>query len=241
MNIETFDYDVDLLATMLWEYDEALILKSLITQKQAWYTANQTVFFENFETYIFSVLSIDNTQLDTLQALGYPIAFALMVWSIILNIPLQKGQPSPPPNTPIFGFDWRNPAWTENLNYYYANFSNGGTQPILTLDQQQLLLRLRYFDLTTRGDIPDINKFVQYAFTGVTGFSGKVYALDTYLMIISYIFTGSLSRTLQFILEEYDILPRPAGVGVHIFSNIDMIWGFGPYYQNFSHGSYIED
>lgn len=233
-NIQQFDYSVNLSPAIIWQYNAATVLQSIIAQKQTFYTLNQQSFWEYFQTHIFGVLNIPPAQLTSQDAFG------LLLWSIILGQPLQIGNTVDyPSNKPIFGFNWQNSSWVQNLNYFRANYTNGGTFPILTLDQEQLLLRLRYFDLTTRGDVLDINRALNDYFPGVNGFTGSVYVLDGLNMTIFYIFTGGLSGTLNYILRTFDILPRPAGVNVIIYSNIYKVFGFGPYNQNFGNGCFI--
>lgn len=233
MNIQQFNYFIDMTFAILWQYDGTYALKTLINSKQVWYSNNQSVFWNFWQNHVFSVLSIAP------QSLTQEDAFGLSVWSYILNVPLEPLIPPEPLNKPTFGFNWQNAAWTGNLNFYYANFSNGGSQIGIPLDQQQLILRLRYFNLITRGDVLSINKFLNYVFPGVAGFSGSVYVLDNGKMEMIYVFTGALSDTLKDLLLEYDALPRPAGVDVKIWSNITKIFGFGSFNQNFEHGSFI--
>ena len=78
MNIEKFDYSTNLTAVILWQYNEATNLLSLINQKQAWYDINQTQFWENWFNQVF-YLGADNNQISF---------FGLAVWSIILDVPL---------------------------------------------------------------------------------------------------------------------------------------------------------
>lgn len=78
MNIEKFDYSVDLTAVILWQYNEAVNLLSLINQKQEWYNTNQTEFWQNWFNQVF-YLGADNNQMSF---------FGLAVWSIILDVPL---------------------------------------------------------------------------------------------------------------------------------------------------------
>ena len=52
MNIQQFDYSVDVLNVVLWQYNEAKNLLSLLNDKQAWLDVNQTAFWENWYNLI---------------------------------------------------------------------------------------------------------------------------------------------------------------------------------------------
>jgi hypothetical protein len=236
MNIEKFDYTVNLSPALLWQYNNAEVLTSLLGQKNAWYTAEHSEFWDNFQTNIFGVLNVPNEFLNYEQH-----QFGLVVWSIILNVALEFAVPTPPPTSPIFGFNWQ-AGWQQNLNYFYANFDPDFYPFTLTLSQQQLILKLKYFTLTMRPNAPAINKFLNQVFQGVDGFNGGlIYLLDPGTMIITYVFSIGISPTLKRILTQYDALPRPAGVGVLFLENTAEIFGFGPFQQNFGHGCYIID
>ena len=72
--IQEFDYSVDLLKAILWQYNESPNLLSLVTQKQEWYTQNQSEFWSDWYTNVFNLQTAN--------------LFGLAVWSIILNVPL---------------------------------------------------------------------------------------------------------------------------------------------------------
>jgi len=133
-----------------------------------------------------------------------------------------------------------------------GNFSTKGTIITLTEEEQRFLLRLRYFQLTTRGDITDINTFLNYLInTSNIGYTGTLYVLDGLNMSITYVLTGVNfpSYLLQAILT-LDIFPRPAGVGLKVHINYGKQFGFNafdPAYpdyentnQNFGNGNFLE-
>jgi hypothetical protein len=227
--IQEFDYAIDLMQSLLWQYDNATNLLALVRAKQDWYTENQEQFWTDWYNQVFYLFN--------------PVAppdfnaftdFGCAVWSIILGMPLQIETPVPPPNETKWGFGSLNPNW------YFANFQPSGTPFQLSLPEKILILKLRYFQLTTRGAIPEVNQFLQKVFDEYGAYTGKVYALDGLNMTMRYIFTGPLSRPVQYILEHYDILPRPAGVRMRIIINPSTVWGFGPHNQNFGNGTFIQ-
>ena len=211
--IREFDFSVDLLQNILWQYDATHNLRGLVEQKEAWYTANQTVFWEDWVTDVFDL----NTAND----------FGLSVWAVILGVPLVV-VPDPDPGKIAFGFGIER-----------ANFNNGNFAPTadgfgLTTEQKRLVLKLRYFQLITRGAAPEVNAFMNYVFG-----PGEVYVADGLSMQIRYVFASEVPAALQLIFDNYDLLPRPAAVGVRVVSNDPLAgFGFGAYRKNFENGNF---
>ena len=75
MKIFNKDFIIDLQKTILWQYDKASKLRSLIDYKQAWYKRNVTDFIANFFVNIFNLKTAND--------------FGLSVWGRILNFPRQ--------------------------------------------------------------------------------------------------------------------------------------------------------
>lgn len=242
MNIQKFDYSVDLLQTILWQYNESTNLLSLLNQKQAWYNTNQSQFWTDWYNNVFNLITAN--------------AFGLSVWSYILNVPLYLNNPPEPSDKPVWGFNQYNPSFPtlENtyLNFGNSNFSAKNQVIALTLEEQRFLLRLRYFQLSNRGDVTDVNKFLNYLVTTSNiGYVGTIYMLDGLNMSITYVLTGTnFPPNLLQVITTLDIFPRPAGVGVKIHINYAKEFGFNafnpsyPSYintnQNFGHGNLIE-
>lgn len=211
MNIQTFDFSVDLLKVILWHYNDAEKLQSLLQQKQDWYTTNQTEFWQNWYKDVFDLRTAND--------------FGLSVWAIILEVPLIAQISPSDENQPAFGFE-------EN----YQNFENGNfvskttTTINLTTAQKRMILQLRYFQLVSNGTVPEINQFLKTLF-------GDAYVLDTYDMNYAiYVFNTEVDSNIQFILENFDILPRPAAVGYRTrFARKDL-FGFEEHYLNFENG-----
>lgn len=243
MKIQTFDYSVDLLQAILWQYNEAINLQSLLTQKQEWYNINQSDFWSNWYTNVFDLRTAN--------------FFGLSVWSYILKLPLFVPINPEPIDKPIWGFNAYDPTFPdlENtyLNFENGNFSTLGKVTTLTLEEQRFILRLRYFQLVSNGTIftqpeqlannlviPGINAFLDYLMsTSNLDPTGQIWALDGLDMTMTYVFTFSVSVNLRKILVAYDLLPRPAGVGIKYIMEPDLVWGFGPFNQNFGNGTFI--
>lgn len=213
--VQEFDFSVDLLKALLWQHDNAESLKILLQRKQEWYDVNQTDFWESWYTDVFN--------LDTANAFG------LAVWARILNVPLQV-QIEGDAGKAAFGFG------TNHLNFNNGNFARAksGDQP-LTLAQQRMVLKLRYFQLISRGAVPEINEWLASLF----GDQGSVFVVDPGDMTFAtYFFGFQPDSSLAFILEKYDLLPRPAGVGVKYQVQVKPSFGFGIHHLNFNNGNF---
>jgi hypothetical protein len=213
MRIQAIDYSVNLLQALLWQYNEALRLQSLLEQKQEWYNTEYSEFWENWYRDVFDLRTAND--------------FGLSVWAIILNIPLTITTNLTPSST-IWGFG----SFRKNFNR--GNFAPSTSGIKLTLAQKRLVLQLRYFQLVTRGAIPEINRFLNYVFADY----GKVYAQDGLDMTMNYVFTFQPPAQLRFVLESFDVLPRPAAVMVNYVVLIRETFGFGPFHKNFNRGNF---
>lgn len=213
--IQEFDFSVNLLKALLWEHNNADALTSLVSSKQAWYKTNQEDFWSSWFRDVFN--------LDTANAFG------LAVWARILNVPLAV-QVESSADKPAWGFG------TNHQNFNSGNFARAiAGEQNLTVEQRRLVLKLRYFQLTSRGAVPEINEFLKALF----GDQGNVYVIDSLDMTFAtYFFNFNPSSDLRFILEKYDLLPRPAGVGVRYVVQVKPSWGFGVNHLNFENGSF---
>lgn len=236
--IQAFDFSVDLLQALLWQYNEAPNLHALLQHKQEWYTVNQTEFWQDWFTDVFDLRTAND--------------FGLAVWAIILNARQFVYQP-PNLDRPIFGFGVPNTGFSDRFDdrfseggpqSFYKNFNNGnfGTSSGegingLTTEQSRLLLRLRYFSLVTRAAVPEINAFLSEVFADL----GKVVVVDNYDMTCTYAFLFALPSTLIYVFNNFDVLPRPAGVALNITTTPrDKVFGFGEHYANFNNGNFGE-
>lgn len=211
---QDFDASVNLLAAILWQYEDSERLKALAYAKQAWTTESQTNFWMGWYRDVFNV--------DTANAFG------LSIWGRILNIRL--GVDVAPQNKVAFGFG----AVHKNFNAP-SNFAvDSDRTQSLTVEQQRLVIKLRYFQLTSRGTIPEINRFLKIMFEA----DGGAFVIDAHDMTMIYQFNFTPSSQLTFILDEYDLLPRPGGVGVRWQTKMNPSFGFGQYNLNFNNGNF---
>lgn len=216
--IQQFDFSVDLLKALLWQYNNAPNLQELINEKQAWYELNQTEFWQNWLTDVFDLRTAND--------------FGLSVWSIILNQPLFINLN--PGATPSWGFG------AFHTNFSRGNFSNAtnqNNQLRLDTDTARRLLQLRYFQLTSSGTVPEVNRMLKYVF----GDLGLAFLNDNHDMTQFYTFMFPLSTELTFIFDNFDILPRPAGVGSRYEILAEEPWAFDETRQNFDNGNFSSD
>lgn len=212
-DIQLFDFSVDLLQAVLWQYNNAENLISLLQQKQDWYDENQQQFWQDWITNVFDLRTANQ--------------FGLTVWGIILGLQLWVNTP-PVISDPIFGFEGSGGV----------NFDNGilgtqnGSSLLLPVETQRRALQLRYLQLTSSGTVPEINRALKYIF----GDLGTAYLLDYGNMTQAYIFNFALPADLVYLFQNYDILPRPAGVQSTYVDATLVYFGFNNFNFNFDHG-----
>jgi hypothetical protein len=208
--IQQFDFSVDLLKAILWQYTNATNLQGLLAAKAAWYEANQSEFWEDWLVNIFDLRTANE--------------FGLGVWSVILGLPLFVNPPVD--EGPTFGFD----AQTG------FNFDNGvfGDQETydLPLETKRIALQLRYFQLVSSGTVPETNRMLAYVFK----VRGRAWLIDYHNMSQSYIFDFPVTYDLQYLFRNYDILPRPAGVSSTWIDATLTYFGFATGDYNFNNG-----
>lgn len=217
MNIQTFDFSVNLLKALLWQYNDAKNLQSLLEQKQDWYSSEFTEFWDEWYRDVFDL----NTCND----------FGASVWAIILGVQFTV-QVVPDKTRLSFGYG------VYHTNYFNGNYANSDNTSIpLNITQKRLVLKLRYYQLIARGTVPETNRFLKYIF----GDQGLVYVLDQYDMsYVVYVFLYQPDSQTAFVLDNYDLLPRPAGVGVQYVVISRQVFGYGPYNTNYFDGNYGE-
>lgn len=210
--VQAIDTSVDLLRSLLWQHDSAESLKKLVELKQQWYVENHSAFWDNWIVDVFNIKTANE--------------FGLLVWARILNIQLFVELELK--SEDVFGFG------VNNENFTNGNFDipNNGVQS-LSLEQKRLVIQLRYFQLTTRGAVTEINEFFADIFP-----EGPVYVDDNLDMTADYFFTFAPSSQLQFVFENYDLLPRPATVGINILVQVKDSFGFETPHLNFENGNF---
>jgi hypothetical protein len=214
-DVQEFDFSVGLLRAILWQYDDAPNLQGLLEQKQAWYDANQSEFWRRWLTDVFDLRTAND--------------FGLAVWSIILGQPTFISNGPSPATKPTWGF-----------GQYYMNFTRGnfstttGNTYQLPTAIARVVLQLRYFQLTSSGTVPEINRMLKFVFEPF----GPAYLLDGLDMTQEYFFGFLLPHDLQLALDTFDVLPRPAGVESSYSYAGRQYFGFGMNHANFTRGNF---
>lgn len=196
MRIQEFDYSIDLLPVSLWQYNDAVNLNALITNEQAFIDDANAQFWQDWYDNVFNLITADD--------------FGLSIWSIILDVPylVRLSQAS----KPIFGYN-QLPVVNDYVNYERGNYARGSSRIILSTEDQRIFLRIRYFQLISRGSIIDTNEFLNLLFDDPLGpYQGGAWVLDNLDMTMEYVFNTPISTGLLEALTVYDVLPRPAGV-----------------------------
>ena len=214
--IQQFSYNVDLLKALLWQYNDAVNLQALLEAKDTWYANNETAFWTDWYTNVFNLETAD--------------AFGLAVWSIILNQPLYVNGGTAAPQSGIFGLG----SYNQNLNNGNFGPQSGQTYQF-SLETSRLLLRLRYYQLTSSGTVPEINRMLKSLFSKY----GFVYLVDNHDMTQQYLFYFTIPSEILLMLTSFDVLPRPAGVQSIIQETTVVPFGLGSNNANFTNGNFF--
>lgn len=207
-----FEYEKEnIKSVILWQYEEAVRYKGIIDVIQKGYDRLQSDFWEKWYQDIFNI--------DTANDFG------LYIWSLILQTPVQFDFKSS--SKTAFGFE------TERKNFKSpTNFGNkNGGFVNFTTEQKRLIIRCRYFQITNKPTVDNINTFLKNNFWKD---DNRVYVMDNFEMEwITYSFFYQPNAFLDFLLNQANILPRPAGVGVKILIFSKTAFGFGENRKNF--------
>lgn len=212
--IQAFDYNVDLEKAILWQYEEAVRIRTLLTEKQGWYDAEQAAFWTDWQRDMFDLRTAN--------------AFGLAVWSIILGQPIIFQNVSNPAE-PTWGFG------TYHKNFDRGNFASGSETYTLSIETARVVLRLRYYKLTGSCCVPDINRALKDI---LAENYGPAWLVDNHDMTQTYVFGFALPSDMNYVFTYFDVLPRPAGVGSTFTTSVEDRFAFGPTRQNFGHGNF---
>lgn len=193
MKNQVFDFSVNVRQALLWQHNNAPVLQALMASKQTWYDDNHTTFWNDWYTDVFDLRTCN--------------LFGMTVWALILGVPLQIILDPGFTKKRIFGFG------PFSSNFYRSNFGNiAETVTPLTLEEQRIVLQLRYFQLISRCTALTTNRLLKRVFKSY----GNSYVRDNHNMSVTYFFRFDMSSGLRYVLQAYDILPRAAGVAVRI-------------------------
>lgn len=210
---QEFDFSVDLMRSILWQYEQAPRAVALARADQAWIDAHQSEFWQAWHRDVFDLDSANE--------------FGLSVWARILGVSLEIGEQRRVEE--VFGFG------VNNRNFGRGNFGRAqdGTAQ-LDAESARKLLKLRWFQLTMRPTVPNINQALAMVFG-----QGAAFVADPYDMTwVTFFFTAAPDYRLRRLLENTDILPRPSTVGARWVTQVRPSWGFGPNHLNFENGNF---
>lgn len=214
MNTQQFNLSIDLMQQLLWQHENKPNLQSLVSQKQAFYDTEHSTFWADWITNVFDLRTANQ--------------FGLSVWAQLLNVPIQFTISR---RNTIFGFG------IYRRNFGRGTFAANQIHPlgVLTLTEWRQLLQLRYWQLVSRGAIPETNKFYAFLFG-----NNQNMMLDYLNMEIRHYFNPPLSSNMIYNLTTLDILVRPAGVKRAIITPSVSVnaFGFGSSHKNFNRGNF---
>ena len=188
--IQAFDFSINLIKALLWQYNSALKLQSLLESKQTWYDANYEQFWNNWYDDVFNLQTANE--------------FGLSVWAIILQLPIVVESTLPAPSRPTFGFE----EYRRNFNR--GNFYSGKENiNILSLNDARIALLLRYYQITSRPTVTEINRVFSIVFADY----GPAWVEDNLDMTITFHYAFDISSQLLEIITGNDLFMRPSAVG----------------------------
>ncbi len=211
--IQQFNFDANVLQTLLWQYENAPNIEALLQAKQDVWDEDFADFWENFQTNIFDLKTAND--------------FGLSVWAIILGAPIVYNLSGA--GTEGWGFG----QYRKNFNN--GNFaSNSGIVYRLSTATARAILRLRYYQLTGTCTVPAINRMLTDVFEDY----GLAYIKDNHDMTQTYYFNFPLPTDLAFAFSNFDVLPRPAAVGSSYIVLTQAPWGFNSDASNFDNSNF---
>lgn len=214
MKTQEFDFSVDLMRSILWQYEGAPKMVALARAQQSFSDSRNGQFWKDWIRNVFDLTTAND--------------FGLAVWSRILDYPITLKSEKRITGA-VFGFG------ANHKNFENGNFGISEDQEtVLGTEEARKLLLLRWFKLTMRPTIPNINRALEIVFG-----PGQVYVVDSYDMtFVTYMFSQTPNYKLRDLLNRTDALPRPSTVGTRWIVQPRPAFGFGPHHLNFENGNF---
>lgn len=211
--VQYFDFSVNLMQAILWQYENAPKMVALAQAQQRYASSMSDEFWDAWRRDVFDLHTAND--------------FGLSVWARILDYPITISD-APRFTGAVWGFG------ANHFNFENGNFGIGSEREVaMTTEDARKLLKLRWFKLTMRPTVPNINAALNLVF-GV----GVATVSDGLDMTLEYFFSVPPSNTLRDMLNRTDALPRPAGVQVTWTVQVPPSWGFGVNHLNFENGNF---
>lgn len=220
LTIQDFDFSVDVLRVMLWQYNQADNLKAILQKKAKFYQEKQHDFWQKWLVDVFDLRTAND--------------FGLSVWAAILGVPIPYSEDEQDTH-PTFCFG-STTIIKNRKNFTHGNFSTRMSGFFrLAREQRRTLLRMRFFHLTTNATAVDINRFFSGFFTDNT-----LTVTDHLNMTISYVFSRKPEDGLLMALKQLDVIPRPSSVAINFHFLDIMSFGFGSFRLSFDRGNFYK-
>ena len=192
MITQEFDFSIDLMRFLFWEYDTSNV-KPLMESLQTEITNNNETFWNDWIVNVFDLETAND--------------FGVSVWAIILDLPiLLESDPAVAKIAFGFGPERSNFGAVDNDSNFGQNSSGAA---LLTLDQKRRILRMRYRMLVATGNNIEFNSYSSILTEGY----GLMWMGNTATnMQVEYAFNFTVPPWMQYALNTFDILPTPSGV-----------------------------
>jgi len=154
-------HSTDITRTLKWMHNRAPAITSLIKQKATWYDLNHHQFWSDWMRDVFDLRTAND--------------FGMMTWCIILGVPSENFEFTPPTHQFAYGKDRENFVWsgardgsgkpTDPLgNDIGGNFSAGASGSVYDPEEIRKLLQIRYAALICNGSMDFVNYMLRWVF-----------------------------------------------------------------------------
>lgn len=200
--IQEFDYNVNLMRSILWRMEGAPRAIHLSQNDQDYINSRHSKFWVDWFNDVFNLLTCNE--------------FGIKVWGRILdfNVTLELEARA---DSDVVGYD------IEHKNFERGNFNRQfeDSSPLSVSDARKVLL-LRWHKMTHAPTCYNINRALDITFG-----RNKAFMIDNQDMTMTYVFKEPMSNSLRSALESSDALPRPAGVNLlGWIIQVEPSWGF---------------
>lgn len=210
-------HSLDLKKAILWQYENAPILKAIIEYMEGIYETNVSNFYFEWALDVLNVWTANR--------------FGLSIWARILGVSI-GASPQDETGKVSWGFS------EHRKNFDNGNFAAGGAQAQFSLEMQRFIIIMRIIQLTTYPSAVLINERLRDLSKSMD--FGKIWVVDNLDMTMTYWLDRAPSSELRLVLDTMDILPRPSAVGINWSVVEPVVFGFADNDENFDNGSFAQ-